>query len=372
LVGSTSGPTEGTAWAPAEDVDASYVCFPKDRTVVVDDGTPIAYTIVGDGPRLPLLFANGWSCSDAYWVDIVPRLAEAGHPCIVPDNRGHGRSGLPRRPGRGARNLHPDDFTVERMGRDLLAVLDDAGIAQAGIVGHSMGVQTALEAYRFGPDRVAALVLVAGSFENPLRTFYGTSLAHAMFPVVKAVMAWAPEVARPLWSTIGNPKVGLFGARLVGAAGPKTTAEGLHPYLLHLRSVDLPVMVKAIASMREHTAADLLPDIHVPTLILAAGRDTFTPPGCQARMHAAIPGSEIVWFETAGHTLPIEEPEAIAADIEAFLDRRTGTKDAATKVSTKMAPVKRAAAKKARAKEAGAKRKATAKAASARCRSQER
>ena len=53
-----------------------YAVWPKDRTITVSDGTPIAYTVVGDGPKTPILFVNGWTCSDAYWVAIGPAMIE--------------------------------------------------------------------------------------------------------------------------------------------------------------------------------------------------------------------------------------------------------------------------------------------------------
>lgn len=323
-------------WEPGHGVDDGYALFVKERRVVVDDGTPIAYTYRNhDGERIPVIFANGWSCSDVYWGGIAPHLEELGHPCLVPDTRGHGRSGLPRHPGRGARNLTQDDVSMSRVARDLVAVLDDAAVERAMVVGHSMGTQTALEVYRQIPDRVAGLVLIAGTYENPAKTFYGTSIGDLAFPLVAATMRWAPELAKPLWATIGPKGIGHFGARLMRAAGPKATADDLHPYLLHLRSVDLPTMVLMASSMRAHSAADLLPHIACPTLIVAAGADVFTPARCSETMHHRIHGSELVTFPGTGHTLPIEEPVEVADAIDDFARRRISWPPATPKARAK-------------------------------------
>jgi pimeloyl-ACP methyl ester carboxylesterase len=317
-----SGPAD-EPWEPGHGADDGYALFVKERRVVADDGTPIAYSYRNrDGHRVPVIFANGWSCSDVYWGGIAPRLEELGHPVLIPDTRGHGRSGLPRPPGRGARNLTADDVSMARVARDLVAVLDDADVERAMVVGHSMGTQVALEVYRQIPDRVAALVLVAGTYENPAKTFYGTGIGDATFPLLALTMRWAPELAKPLWATIGPKKLGHLGARLLGAAGPKATADDLHPYLLHLRSVDLPTMVLMAGAMRAHSAADLLGEIACPTLVVAAGADVFTPARCSEAMHHLIAGSELVTFPGTGHTLPIEEPEAVADAIDDFATRR--------------------------------------------------
>ncbi|MBX3313204.1 MAG: alpha/beta hydrolase [Actinobacteria bacterium] len=310
-------------WTPEPGSDARYALFTKDRRVTADDGTTIAYTVRNeDGAAVPIVFANGWSCSDAYWGPLVPLLEAAGHPCVVPDTRGHGSSGLPRAPGRGARNLTIDDVSMPRLARDLVRVLDDAGIERALVIGHSMGVQTALEIYRQIPDRVVGLVLLAGTYENPARTFYGSSLGDRGFPILGAAMRWFPEIVKPVQATIGPASVGHFGARLARAAGPKTQADELHPYLLHLKNADLSVMVLMAAAMRAHSAADLLPEIACPTLIVAAGADVFTPARCSETMHHRIRSSELITFRDAGHTLPIEEPRAIAAAVADFVDRR--------------------------------------------------
>ncbi len=314
-------------WEPAPGSDEGYALFAKERRVLADDGTPIAYTYRNpDGAGVPIVFANGWSCSDAYWGKLLPLLDAAGHPCLLPDTRGHGRSGLPREPGRGARNLTIDDVSMPRLARDLVAAMDDADVRDALVVGHSMGVQTALEVYRQIPDRVLGLVLIAGTAANPAKTFYGTSIGDLTFPVGAALIRYLPELLSPVWATIGPASVGHFGARLARAAGPKATKEDLHPYLLHLKSVDPAVVVLMAGAMRAHDATDLLRDIAAPTLVAAAGSDVFTPARCSEAIHHAVAGSELVTFADAGHTLPVEEPDALAAAIGDFVARRVTVK----------------------------------------------
>lgn len=313
-------------WLPADGGDERYARFAKDRRIIVGDGTTIAYTVRepdGSEPGRPcVLLVNGWSCSDAYWTDVLPNLVEAGHRCVLADTRGHGASGLPRRPGRGGRNLAAEDLSIKRMAADFVELLAHEEMDEVIVMGHSMGVQIALEVYRLAPDRTVGLVLVAGSYENPLRTFYGTDIFQKVFPVGRVLMSLVPEIVKPVWMTIGNKTTGFYGAKLAGAIGPKATADGLHPYLLHLAASDPAVMVKALESMRNHSAADLLPRIDVPVLILAGGKDRFTPPSCSEQMFEQIPTAEIRWFDDAGHTLPIEEPTEIVASIDEWCERR--------------------------------------------------
>lgn len=90
--------------------------------------------------------------------------------------RGHGRSPLPP-PG-----LAP---SIPQFAEDLAAVLEAARVKSAVVVGHSMGVQLALEFHRLHPDRVRALVLVSGSPGHPLDTFHDTTLLRRALPSLR-------------------------------------------------------------------------------------------------------------------------------------------------------------------------------------------
>jgi pimeloyl-ACP methyl ester carboxylesterase len=74
----------------------------------------------------------------------------------------------------------------------------------------------------------------------------------------------------------------------------------------------------------EHTAEDLLETIGVPTLVIAAERDTFTPPELAAQMAERIPGGELFVLRGGSHAAVIEQPEAIVLRMEKFLRERVG------------------------------------------------
>ena len=300
-----------------------YAIWPKDRTVTVSDGTPIAYTVVGDGPKTPILFVNGWTCSDAYWAAIGPGMVDDGHPTIFMDTRGHGESGLPRDPGFLARKLRSEDVSTERLARDVLEVIDDLGLERVALSGHSLGVQIIVEACRLAPDRVAALMPVAGTFENPVRTFADLGIFDRVYPVADILLGIFPfAFLKPFNKPIANPDVGVKLVRLIKVAGPKVTAEGLAPHLKQIVELDFSVLFKMMGQQRKHESAEFLPRIAAPMLILAGRKDLFTPPSVQQKMSDLVPDSEIVWFEEGGHMLPIEEPAGIVEAMRDFMARR--------------------------------------------------
>ena len=118
----------------------------------------------------------------------MPEL-EKRHRVIVYDLRGLGLSGLPRRAGYRARSLSEQDFAIENHVLDLEAVLEAEGVERAALIGHSMGGQVILEAYRHIPDRISALVLLTAAYESPTRTLYGRNLDPAFRAIELAIRA---------------------------------------------------------------------------------------------------------------------------------------------------------------------------------------
>ena len=88
----------------------------------------------------------------------------------------------------------------------------------------------------------------------------------------------------------------------------------------------MSVLWRIMSEMRNHSAAEVLPTVHVPVLILAGRKDLFTPQSVQERMHSLLPDSELVWFEEGGHLLPVEEASGIVSTVNDFLARRIDVK----------------------------------------------
>ncbi len=92
------------------------------------DGIGIDYEVTGNGR--PVVLLHGFPDSARLWRHQVPALAEAGFQVIVPDLRGFGRSDTP--------DL-VQAYAMRLLAGDVLAVMSDAGVKRAHIVGHDWG-----------------------------------------------------------------------------------------------------------------------------------------------------------------------------------------------------------------------------------------
>lgn len=291
------------------------------ETVRSFDGTRLAHAVWGGDapagdPAPTVILANGIACTDTYWTYLVPFLVEHGHRVVFFDYRGHGRSGPPK---------NPNEIALPSHARDLWRVADATGSGPVVLIGHSMGAQTILEAYRQQPGRVAGLVPVAGPYEHPLNTFYGSPAMHYLFPFMQFGMEPVPWLTRALWRAAGASTTWPY---VVGRAsrmiGPRADRGLMDEYFRHLARLDPILFVRMAREMQAHSARDLLADVDVPVLVVAGRHDVMTPPRVAREMVAVVPDATLEFFEDSGHTLPIDEPHRLNDVVLAFLHERAG------------------------------------------------
>jgi pimeloyl-ACP methyl ester carboxylesterase len=296
--------------------------FPKDRCVVSFDGTHIAYTFLGTAKRgqPTVVLCAGYCCPDNFWKYLGPALARR-YRVLVWNYRASGVSGFPREPGYRARNYKAEDFYLDRYARDLKEILDHEGIDDIIVVGHSMGVQVCLEAYRLMPERVRAIVSITGPYASPLRTFYNSTLMPRIFPIGRAAINLFPRPLLTVWKAILRSGLPHPGAIKLGALGPKAKAEDMRPYYDHMAELDPLVMMKMAEAMHHHSAEDILRSIAAPTLVIVGDKDNFTPPWLGRVMASRIPVAELVVVPGGTHGSIIEEPKLVNKAVLDFLSR---------------------------------------------------
>ena len=134
------------------------------------DGVGIEYEVIGEGR--PVVLLHGFPDSGRLWRHQVPALTDAGFRVIVPDLRGYGRSDKP---------TDADAYTIGALAGDVIAILNDAGVERAHLVGHDWGAVIAWALGARAGDRVdhlAALsvghsaMLTSRDFEQQEKSWY--------------------------------------------------------------------------------------------------------------------------------------------------------------------------------------------------------
>lgn len=142
------------AQTPTPEPAAAAAAAPRAESAAVGGGE-VRYFVHGDlnAGQTPVLVLHGAFMSSDSMKPLTDHLT--GRPLIVVDQRGHGRTG----------DL-PGPITYEALADDAAAVLADAGVAKADVVGYSMGAGAALQLALRHPERVDHLVIASVSFNE--------------------------------------------------------------------------------------------------------------------------------------------------------------------------------------------------------------
>ena len=220
--------------------------------------------------------------------------------------------------------MDPTALELVEHAHDLDAVRRAIGDGDVVLFGHSMGCQVTLEALRIRPEKVRGLVLICGSSGRITHTFKDTNVMAQLLPRVIQQVDAHPEIARALWGHV-PPEIALQIALVTGEVDTAAIAPAdLMPYMKHMVDIDPPMFLRMLRSAGEHSAADMLGRIEVPTLVIAGDKDTFTPPRYAEEMAAAIPHAELMMVQGGTHVVPLERKELVAARVEKFLRERVG------------------------------------------------
>jgi len=232
--------------------------LPPARTVVVPGrGEMFLRDTGGDGE--PVLLLHGWMVSaDLNWCGAYGALAAAGHRVLAPDHRGHGR---------GIRS--PEAFTLAGCAADAAGLLAQLGVAEAIIVGYSMGGAIAQLLARDHPRLVSGIVLS------------GTS---RHFQTEQMRRAWRWTWALGLALAVAPRRTYAAGFRRLGI-----DADGHGAWWLAemLRS-DPVAIAQAARELARFDSRPWLSAISAPCAVLVTSRDRSVPPAEQRELARAL------------------------------------------------------------------------------------
>lgn len=258
-----------------------------ERTAV-SGGVRIAYDVRGSGE--PLLLVHGLGYARWGWEPVAHKLAER-FTVVLFDNRGVGASDSP-----------PGPYTVLQLAEDAVAVLDDAAIGRAHVLGTSLGGMVAQELAARRPERVRRLLLAC---TTPGLAGYPMP-GQTVRLLLEAPMLPAKERLR----------------RLVrNALAEPADPELVERILAHrLASPQEPAAWRAQAAAgATFDALDRLGEIRARTLVLQGTADVVVDPRNAGVLAERIPEAHAVLFEGAGHLFFWEEPARFVQVVSDFL-----------------------------------------------------
>lgn len=213
----------------------------------------------------------------------VDRLA-AEYDVVLYDHRGIGASS------------RAEGFTLADLVSDAAAVLDWAGIADAHVLGFSMGGAIAQHLALDHPERVRSLTLV-GTWADPENVW-----GEGVITLAGAGQAADPETA--VWMMFEANVSRDFAA--VDAHFPPFRDAAMAV------KVPTPVVTQQMAAVSEHDVLARLPQVTAPTLVVHGTQDAVINASAGERLAGAVPDAHLELWPGIGHHVPWEAPDRLA------------------------------------------------------------
>jgi non-heme chloroperoxidase len=260
------------------------------KSAELANGLNLPYVEQGDPSGVPVVFlhalADSWRSFERV-LQCLPRMVRA----FALTQRGHGDADRP------ASGYAVEDFTA-----DLAAFMEAIGLEAAVIVASS---SASLTAQRFAADHpTQTLGLV----------FIGAPRSLNDKPGVATFLNEVRQLRDPI-----NP--GFVREFVAAAVSGPVPPPFLEMVIAENLKVPAAVWKATLEGLMDAIPAIETATIKVPTLLCWGDRDEFLPRSDQEALAAAIPGSRLVVYEGAGHVVHWEEPERVAADVVALVER---------------------------------------------------
>jgi pimeloyl-ACP methyl ester carboxylesterase len=273
-----------------------------------DPGTAAGVTVV---------LAHGWTEALTMWGPVIARLRRRGMRVVAYDLRGHGASGL----------AVDDDYSIERFGEDVEAVLRATGGAGAAtvVVGHSLGGMSiaAWAAAHDVRERVAGAVIANAGVDDLIggALVFG-ALGRLLSPRwLGRTLLGFPAPLPPLSTPLGQATI------RHAAFGPSATTAQVAFYEQMLMRTPAGVRAATGIALSELDLTAALARLTVPTVVIAGDQDLLTPPAHSERIVAALPDpADLIVLEQTGHMSPLERPDEVADAITALTESVTAAR----------------------------------------------
>jgi len=244
------------------------------------DGCLLNVSVEGRDGGPTLMLSNSLGCTLQMWEPQMEALTQMFR-VIRYDRRGHGKSSVP-----------PGPYSMERFGRDVLAILDDLNIEKVHWCGLSMGGMVGQWLGANAPERFGKIILsnTACYYPDP------TNWLNRIKAVRQGGIAAVADTIMAGWLTAANLKAMLLASPVEG-------------YL---------ACCQALSTLDQR---ELLPKIKSPTLVIAGRHDVSTPISAGEFIRSQIPGAALTILDAA-HISNVEQPHAFTEAVVGFLMQR--------------------------------------------------
>lgn len=302
---------------PEKSVEFGQLRGERARTIELDDGAQIFVEEFGPESSRGVVFVHGSVLRTDVWHYQMQGLQN--HRLVFSDLRGHGQS-----------TKGEADYSIKVLAEDLLATIDELGLEEVVVVGHSVGGQIAMQMCHDHKDmlgtRIKGLVLTNTSY-GP---FTETLVASGMIARVERLTRRPFDAIGKRHETLERlrklvrPTDAVFWGVALAAFGEDASPKHIDFTYDMLANTPVDVIFDLVRSYRDFDMAEHLHELTVPALVIGGTHDRLTLPKAALHLAANLPKADLEIFEGCGHMSMLERHDEFNDLVQRFLDDNLG------------------------------------------------
>jgi non-heme chloroperoxidase len=258
-----------------------------------------------------LVFNYGLVCSNHHWTPQIEYFDSIGKKILLHDYRGHFHSS-------GIGKL--EAITFSNITSDIYGLITKLKMRNVVMLGHSMGVNIALEFAKRFPELVNKLILISGNVVPVYSIMFNSNVVEQLKPLIIKLFNKHPDAFSTFWKFSGwNPIV----RKIIHIGGfniDQVSEEFIEIYLNKIGQLGPDLFFQLIDEMNKHNILASLNNIKTQSLIIGGDNDKVIPNYLQRLLFNNLPNAQIYLLKNGSHVPQVDFPNYTNERIEFFIN----------------------------------------------------
>jgi non-heme chloroperoxidase len=275
------------------------ICFRKSWNEIRDESRPL------------VIFQSGLVCSDQHSTRLALYLIDQGFDVLFHDYRGHYFS-------EGKENIN--DITFENIKNDQIELLQFLNIKKCSMVGHSMGVNIALELAWALPEIVESVILISGTVLPVKDIMFNSMMMELLFPYLKLANQTYHDLFNKIWTYSPHNPLIVKMVQNGGFNSSKVSMKYVEEYIHKLTELGPDIFFQLFHELSRHDILARMEQIKCPALVIGGDQDKVIPWYLQNLIAEKLKKSELYLVKNGSHVPHVDFPEYVQSRILKFLN----------------------------------------------------
>ena len=280
--------------------------------ITLANETNIEYKLFNQSSKkTAITFLYGLVCNNNHFTPQINFFIKNGFPVLILNYRHHFGSTSPG---------GIESCTLKNISKDTRLLLSRLNIKKTHLVGHSMGVNVAIDLSICTPELVEKIAVISGNPMRPQDYMFNTNLSTYIFPALKKILNINKNISTKIWQNMFHIKL-VRKIVLDGGFNPEmVTDRFVKFYMKKIGELGFELFFQLIEEMKNHNLSAKLHLVEKPVLVMGGDLDKIAPIEGQILFNKYIKDSQLYLIKDGSHVPQIDFPKTVNKELLSFFE----------------------------------------------------